>query len=255
MPVTPGAEPFTHSGSSEIGVLLCHGFTGTPAGMRPWGAHLAGAGFTVRGPLLPGHGTSWQEMNRTTWQDWYECVRADIVDLRERCASVFMFGQSMGGTLTLRIAQEFGSAIAGLTLVNPSVMTSRRNALALPVLHRFVPSVAGLGGDIAKPGVRELSYSRVPLRAAASLARLWKLVRADLAKVSQPLLLCHSLVDHVVDPANSRMVLAGISSVDRTVVELPNSFHVATLDHDAPLIFEHSVAFARRVHATRLSAV
>ena len=65
MPVLPGAEPFLHDGSDEIGMLLCHGFTGSPQSLRPWGEHLAAEGLTVRCPRLPGHGTDWREMNRT----------------------------------------------------------------------------------------------------------------------------------------------------------------------------------------------
>lgn len=255
MPVIPGAEPFAHNGSDEIGVLMCHGFTGVPASMRPWGRVLADAGFTVRGPRLPGHGTTWQELNRTQWTDWYECMRAEFLALRDRCGSVFVFGQSMGGTLAMRLAQEYGADVAGLTLVNPVIAASRRDALLLPLASRFVPSIAGLGGDIAKPGVVALSYPRVPLRAAASLARLWRIVRADLHRIEQPILLCHSLVDHVVNPDNSRTIAASVRSADVTVVELPNSFHVATLDYDAPVIFERSLEFLRRVHSTRLSSI
>jgi carboxylesterase len=251
MPVVTGAEPFTHTGSGEIGVLLCHGFTGTPASMRPWGVHLAARGFSVRGPRLPGHGTTWQEMNKTRWQDWYACVRAELLDLRRECSSVFVFGQSMGGTLTLRLAQEFGADIAGIALVNPSVLTRRTGAFLLPFVSRFVSSIPGVGGDIAKPGAAELSYPRVPLRAAASLAQLWRLVRNDLGSVEQPLLLLRSLVDHVVEPVNATIVADGVGSTDITNVVLRESFHVATLDYDAPLIFERSADFAERIHRRR----
>ncbi|OZM74537.1 esterase [Amycolatopsis antarctica] len=243
MPVLAGAEPFSHIGSTGVGVLLCHGFTGTPASMRPWGARLTEAGHAVRGPRLPGHGTTWQEMNRTRWQDWYGCVRTEFEALRAECESVFVFGQSMGGTLTLRIAQEFGPAVSGLALVNPSVTSLRRDVKLLPLLSRVVPSIKGVAGDIRKPGVAELSYSRVPVRAAASLAELWRLTRADLAKVTQPLLLAHSTVDHVVEPVNSEIVARGVSSTEITDLPLPDSFHVATLDNDAPLIFERSLEF------------
>ncbi|WP_216216370.1 alpha/beta hydrolase [Amycolatopsis aidingensis] len=245
MPVLAGAEPFAHTGSTEAGVLLCHGFTGTPASMRPWGAYLAGAGLTVRGPRLPGHGTSWREMNRTRWTDWYGCVRAELLDLRERCDSVFVFGLSMGGTLTLRLAQEFGSEITGIALVNPSVTTLRKDVRLLPLLAGVLPSVAGVAGDIAKPGVVELAYDRVPVRAAASLSKLWRVVRRDLHLVTQPLLLLHSVVDHVVEPVNSRIVAEQVRSTELTEVVLRDSFHVATLDNDAPLIFERSLDFIR----------
>lgn len=243
MPVLAGAEPFTHTGTGQTGVLLCHGFTGSPQSMRPWGEYLAGLGHSVRCPRLPGHGTSWPELNRTTWQDWYGCVRAELLDLRESCPTVFVFGLSMGGTLSLRLAQEFGEQIAGLVLVNPSVTTLRRDAKLLPVLGRVLPSVPAISNDIAKADAKELAYDRTPVRAAASLAQLWRLVRADLAKVTQPLLLFRSRVDHVVEPVNARIVLDGVRSVETTEVLLEHSFHVATLDNDAPLIFRRSGEF------------
>lgn len=251
MPVLPGAEPFNHDGSTEAGVLLCHGFTGSPQSMRPWGEELAKEGFTVRCPRLPGHGTSWQEMNRTTFADWYDCVDAAFTQLAAECESTFVFGLSMGGTLCLRLAQRHGAAVAGITLVNPSIMSPRLDMKLLPVISRVIPSVPGIGCDIAQPGTVEQAYTRTPLRAANSLRAAWKHVRADLPAVTQPLLLFRSAVDHVVDPVNSRIVLASVRSPDITDVVLRNSYHVATLDADAPLIFAGSVEFTRRVHAAR----
>ncbi|TDD09204.1 alpha/beta fold hydrolase [Saccharopolyspora terrae] len=246
-----GAEPFAHEGSDDIGVLLCHGFTSTPQSMRGWAEHLAEAGHTVRCPLLPGHGTRWQELNRTTWRDWYGAVEQALDELRDRCRSVFVFGLSMGGTLTLRLAEQHPD-IAGIVLVNPSVMTLRKEAKLLPVLSRVVPSLAAIAGDIAKPEVVELAYSRLPLRGMASLQQLWSVVRADLGSVRQPLLLLHSAVDHVVEPENSAIVLNEVGSQDVTEVVLDDSYHVATLDHDAPRIFSGSVEFVHRVHSARV---
>ncbi|MEU3270719.1 alpha/beta fold hydrolase [Saccharomonospora sp. NPDC006951] len=247
MPVLAGAEPFTHSGSTEVGVLLCHGFTGTPASMRPWGEHLAAQGFTVRCPRLPGHGTTWREMNRTTWTDWYDCVDAEFAALRSECESVFVFGLSMGGTLALRLAQRHGADVSGLVLVNPSVTTLRKDAKLLPVLSKVIPSVKGVAGDVAKPGVVEIAYDRTPVRAAASLSALWRLVRAELPSVAQPLLLLRSVVDHIVEPVNGRIIMDRVGSASRTEVLLRDSFHVATIDNDAPEIFERSVEFVRSV--------
>jgi carboxylesterase len=252
VPVLPGAEPFTHDGSDEIGMLLCHGFTGSPQSMRPWAEHAAAEGLTVRLPRLPGHGTDWREMNRTTWTDWYGRVSEELVELTGRCASVFVCGLSMGGTLTLRLAQEHGSAVAGLVLVNPSVTSLRREMALLPVMSRLVPSFPPVGNDIRKPGVTELAYDRTPLRAANSLRNFWRVVRADLPKVTQPVLLYRSAADHVVEAVNSEIVLASIGSTDATEVVLADSYHVATLDNDAQTIFAGSVEFARRVHTQRV---
>jgi carboxylesterase len=251
VPILPGAEPFAHDGSAEIGVLLCHGFTGSPQSLVPWGERLAGAGLSTRCPLLPGHGTTWQEMNRTTWQDWYRAVDDAFAQLAERCSVVFAFGLSMGGTLALRLAERHGDAVAGLVLVNPSVTTERKDAALLPLLSRIVPSMPPISNDIKRPDVTELAYGRLPLRAAASLSKLWGEVRGDLAKVDQPLLLFRSAVDHVVEPVNARIVLDGVRGADVREVVLPDSYHVATLDNDAPTIFEESVAFVGRVYEER----
>lgn len=251
MPILPGAEPFAHDGSTEIGVLLCHGFTGTPQSMAPWGARLAELGWTTRCPLLPGHGTVWQDMNRTGWPDWYRTVDEAFTELTRRCESVFVFGLSMGGTLALRLAERRGAEVAGLVLVNPSVTTERRDAALLPLLSRVVPSMPGISNDVKRPGQTELAYRRLPLRAAASLSKLWREVRVDLGAVDQPLLLFRSATDHVVEPVNARIVLAGVRSDDVREVVLADSYHVATLDNDAPAIFDGSIEFAWRVHQER----
>ncbi|UZJ23556.1 alpha/beta fold hydrolase [Rhodococcus antarcticus] len=247
MALLAGAEPFVAEGTPDApGVLLCHGFTGTPQSMRPWGEHLAAEGFAVRCPRLPGHGTRWQEMNTTRWPDWYATLEAELDVLVARGRPVLVFGLSMGGTLALRLAQQ-RPEVAGLVLVNPSLRTERRDAPLLPLLSRLVGSVAGVAGDIAAPGVTEVGYDRTPLKAAASLLELCGVVRADLGTVRVPVLLYRSRVDHVVDPSSALALHAGLGTADLTEVVLENSFHVATLDVDAPLIFTGSVELARRV--------
>lgn len=246
MPILPGAEPFAHDGSTDVGVLLCHGFTGTPQSMAPWGERLAEIGWSTRCPLLPGHGTRWQDMNRTGWHDWYGEVDRAFAQLKSRCQSVFVFGLSMGGTLALRLAQQHGTDVAGLVLVNPSVATERKDATLLPMLSKIVPSMPGISNDIKKPGGTELAYRRLPLRAAASLSKLWLEVRSDLGRVEQPLLLFRSAEDHVVEPVNARIILGAVRGDVQEVV-LADSYHVATLDNDAPAIFDGSIEFVQRV--------
>ncbi|WP_328912934.1 MULTISPECIES: alpha/beta hydrolase [unclassified Streptomyces] len=248
MPLMPGAEPYRHDGG-ETGVLLCHGFTGTPQSMRPWGAYLAERGLTVSVPLLPGHGTRWQEMQMTGWQDWYAEVDRELRSLTGRCARVFVCGMSMGGALALRLAEKHGTAISGIVLVNPSVKADSLQLKAVPVIRHLVPSVAGIASDIAREGGSEVGYARTPLHAVHSLSRFWRIVRAGLPQVTQPLLLLHSRVDHVVHPSNSAVVLGKVSSTDVTERVLERSYHVATLDHDADRIFSESYDFIERLSA------
>lgn len=246
MPVMPGAEPFAHDGG-DTGVLLCHGFTGTPQSLRPWGTALAAEGFTVRLPRLPGHGTSWPEMNRTRWPDWHAEVDRALSDLVQRCDRVFVGGLSMGGALALRLAESRPADVAGLVLVNPAVTLGDPRLKALPVLKYVVPSLAGISSDIAAPGRTELAYDRTPLKALHSFVQAMRDVARDLPQVTQPMLLLHSPQDHVVPVASSEMVLSRVSSKDVTETLLERSFHVATLDHDAEVIERESIAFIHRV--------
>jgi carboxylesterase len=246
VPVLPGAEPYRHEGG-EVGVLLCHGFTGCPHALRPWAEYLAERGLTVSLPLLPGHGTRWQDMLVTGWQDWYAEVDRELRLLRERCEQVFVFGLSMGGALTLRLAARHGDAVRGIALVNPANKVHGLSAYALPVARHFVRAIKGIRSDIAKEGCEEIGYDRVPLHAAHSLRNFLRLVDGELPQVTQPMLLLHSPQDHVVPAADSARILSRVSSTDVSEILLEQSYHVATLDHDAERIFEESYAFVGRL--------
>ena len=248
MPILPGAEPFQADGG-DVAVLLVHGFTGTPQSLRDWAEHHAAAGLTVRLPRLPGHGTSWPELNRTRWPDWYAGAERELLQLVASGHRVVVAGLSMGGALALRLAQEHPDRVQGLVLVNPAVLIEDRRLAMLPVLRHVVPSFPPVGNDIRKQGPVELAYDRTPLHAAWSLNQLLGIVRADLGRVGAPLLVLHSPQDHVVPPSSTAAVLAGVSSADVSDVVLTDSYHVATLDHDAPVIFERSLGFVQRVTA------
>ncbi|MFF0016018.1 alpha/beta hydrolase [Streptomyces sp. NPDC005374] len=252
MPVLPGAEPFRHEGG-EAGVLLCHGFTGSPQSLRPWAQHLAEHGLTVSLPLLPGHGTRWQDMALTGWQDWYAEVDRELRALSERCTSVFVAGLSMGGTLALRLAAKHGDAVSGVVVVNPANRMHGLAPYALPVARHFVRTAPGIASDIAKEGSVELGYDKVPLHAAHSLRTFFRQVDGELPQVTQPLLVLRSAQDHVVPAADSARVLSRVSSTDVTEVVLEQSYHVATLDHDAERIFDESLAFIGR-HTTGIGS-
>lgn len=233
---------FAHDGG-PVGFVLSHGFTGNLASIRPWAEHLAAAGFSVRAPLLPGHGTSWQDANRTRWPQWYAAVDDAYSELAAGCSQVIAGGLSMGGTLVTRLAEQ--RPLAGLVLVNPSYATERKDAWLAKYVAWALRSKAAIGGDIKKPGASEASYSRTPLAAFVSLQQLWAVTRADMGAIRCPVRVYRSTVDHVVEPLSVRLLKENATATTVEEVLLHDSFHVATLDNDAPLIFEGSVEFAR----------
>jgi len=246
-----GAESLTIDGG-PVGVLLSHGFTGSPASMIPWARDLADRGYTVSVPRLPGHGTTWKDMNTTGWEDWYGEVDLALTDLKSRCDQVIVAGLSMGGCLALRLAEQRPDDVDALILVNPAVNLANKALAIIPALKYLLPSLPGIGNDIKKPGMDEVGYDKTPLRALASQLKMWKEVKADIAKVTQPVLLFRSDEDHVVDATSMDIILNGVSSETADFVALHDSFHVATIDNDAELIFDTSAEFiAANVGAAR----
>jgi carboxylesterase len=248
-PLSLPAQPDLTDGR-RIGVLLSHGFTGSPFSMKPWGRALAERGYAVEVPLLPGHGTRWQDLNTVTWEDWRAALGSHLARLRRENDAVVVAGLSLGGALALRLAADRPDHVAGVVLVNPGLATRRKDVLALPVLKWLVPSFPGIGGDVKKAGVVENGYPRTPLKAAHSMMRGWKQLRADLACVTAPVLYFRSTEDHVVDDLSEQVVQRGVSSRDLTMRMLDDSYHVATLDNDAETIWAESADFVARVTAT-----
>lgn len=243
-------SPYAFDGGS-IGVLLCHGFTGSPAAMRPWAEYMARHGFSVRLPLLPGHGTTPQEMARTSWRDWYEEEAAAFRELRSRCDHVFVFGLSMGGTLAIRLAEELGDEVDGLVLVNAAVHTENPLARFARVIQYVKPMFPAIKDDIKKPGAIEGAYDRMPVRSFVQLQELWGAVRRDIDRVTQPTLMVTSSEDHLVEPSNARWLRERLASRELRELVLENSYHVATVDYDAELLFARSLDFTQSVVQAR----
>lgn len=248
-PTSPLALPAQpdKTGGRAIGVLLVHGFTGSPASLKPWARALHDQGYAVEVPLLPGHGTQWQDLNKVAWTDWYSEAEAAFDRLREACDAVVVGALSMGGSVVLRLAEERGDQVSGIVLVNAFVSSTRKELVALPVLKHVVPSLRGVVNDIKKPDQDEHGYKRLPLKGLAAVTEMWKVVVPDLTRVTQPLLYFRSSADHVIDPSSSPTVLRGVGSVDVEERMLENSYHVATLDNDADRIFAESAEFVARV--------
>ncbi len=244
----PGCEPFSSSGGDD-GVLVLHGFTGTPASMRAIAELLAGAGLTVELPLLPGHGTSLEEMAGTRWKDWSGEAERAYLDLAARCDQVAVVGLSMGGTLACWLATRHPD-IVGLAVVNPFVAPAdpALRELAEETLAGGTEIAPSIGSDIAMPGVAEIGYDGVPIRSALSLFDAVEEIAQALDQVHCPVLLLSSREDHVVpSTAGDHLMAATGGPIER--VWLERSYHVATLDYDREEIESRVQAFVAGVFA------
>lgn len=224
-PVIPGAGAFYHEGN-EIGVLLCHGFNGTPQSVRDVGNNLMEQGFTVYAPRLKGHGTDPEDFRCSTHRCWYKSVLKGIEKLRETCDTVIVVGQSMGGTLALKAALE--KKVDAIITVNAALSVPGYACHAKGTECRFIDEDAP---DILASGVYEIVYDRVPTKAIRELLSLIDEVRPRVGEVKVPTYVIHSAVDNVVPPEDSVWLHDQIQAPKQYAI-LQNSYHVATMDRD-----------------------
>jgi carboxylesterase len=246
----PGAEPWSHHGEGTHGALVVHGFTGNPGSMRGVAEALGAAGFHVEMPLLPGHGTTVDDMLPTRWADWHDAAESAYATLAARADKVVVVGLSMGGALTLRLGADHPE-IAGLVCINPA--TQPQAPEVVEMLQGMIDGgtlvMPAIGSDIADPDSHESAYDATPLEPLLSLVNdgLAPLA-AEYPNMHVPLLLLNSPQDHVVEPAQGDYLAEHYGGpLERVLLE--RSYHVATQDYDKQLIFDRTVEFAQRVTA------
>jgi carboxylesterase len=235
--------------NSKVGIVLVHGFTSTPSVMRPWGEFLNSHGFSVRVPLLPGHGTSITDLDSVNWQQWPDEIEIQINHLLKECKKVFLCGFSMGAAASLHVASRYQSQLTGLILVNPMIHRKNVWPTAVKIASRFVKSFGTAGSDIKRGEVIQWKYDRTPMRAAHQLLRLLEETRPLLPRIKLPILLFRSVTDHTLPASNSEIIVREIGSSVKEQKLLHNSFHVAPLDHDQEIIFTESLRFIRQLIA------
>jgi len=236
---------FFLQGGSSTGVLLIHGFTGAPPEMRLIGDYLNERGYTVSGPLLPGHGTTVEDMNRCTWRDWADHVERAYRDLLARCDRVFVGGLSMGTLLSLNLAAEHPEILA-VVLYAPAAKVDSRLIYLTPVMKYVLPVWRKSGkSDLADPEAeaRFWSYEAYPVRAAHELLKLIYRVRRLLPRVTCPALIFHASQDMHIQDEGARYVYDRIGSADKELVVLANSGHGLTVDQEWETAAQKTLVF------------
>jgi carboxylesterase len=238
-------SPFFLQGG-PAGVLLIHGFTGSPPEMRRVGDYLHRGGLTVYGPRLPGHGTTLQDLNRRRWTEWTEHVEQALAELQDRCETVFAGGLSMGALLALYLAAQHPE-LAGAIAYSPATRLADRRAFLAVALKHVAPHSPKGADDLTDPGARayKWSYDAWPLAAAHELIKLTRQVRRRLTQVACPVLIVHSTGDRTIHPDSAPDTYRLLASRDKELVTLHNSGHVLTVDSEWELVAEKTYQFVQ----------
>jgi carboxylesterase len=238
-PLMPGAEPFLYEAGDEVGCLLVHGFTATPAEMRGIGRYLADKGITAGGVLLAGHGTAPEDLQNTTWRDWHASLEGALDDMLARCKRVYLAGLSLGGALALYTAAKRGNDLAGIISMAAPIYLPPGLGMVLKSMRMHVPYMYKPYRDIEDPVAREqqIGYMSTPTDAIATLVELLGEVRAALPQVKVPTLIIYSRHDHIVPPLSSHHIYSRINTPNKRMIALHRGFHVVTTDYDRDRVY------------------
>ncbi len=228
------------SDKNSVAVLLFHGFTATTVEVRPMAKYLHKQGFSVAGPLLPGHGVSPEELNQTEYVDWMNSAENAYQELRAHYSRIFIIGESMGGLCALWLG-SLHPEIDGLLLFAPAMKIPRLWQANL--VWPFVKTMYKKNIDL---NTTWQGFNVVPMRAASQLNKYQQRVKKNLSKVTSPALVFQGKLDGTIDPFSSVIALKGICSEDKELVWLEDSGHCILLDKQIDVVKELSLDFIHK---------
>jgi carboxylesterase len=236
------AKPFFFEGSNKA-CLLIHGFKGSPGQMRYLGEFLhREGGYTISGILLPGHGSSEDKMEESDWEDWLNSARKEYEGLAQDYDKVYVVGLSMGGLLSLILAEEY-KLDRVISIASPMKIFDKL-AYFTPVLRyfkRFKGDKQGLIQSVEDE--YDVYYNSTPLATVPSLLKLMKMAKDNLFKVSAPILIIQSRDDETVKPISAEIIYQGVSSQDKEILWLNEGGHVCTINGDKKIIHNKILEF------------
>ncbi len=238
-------EAFYLAGN-QIGVLLIHGFTGSPVEMYPLGEYLAGRGLTVLGVRLAGHGRTPEEMAQTGWRDWAASAQEGLERLRAERQQVYVAGYSLGGIITLHLAARL--AMEGAILLATPLYVADWRLKLVPLAKHVVRYIAMGGPESSDPAIKAQfwCYDRAPLSCVDELRRLMRQTRRELHQVQAPLLILHGERDQAVPPDCPQEIHDRTASTDKAILRFANSTHSLPVDHDRQAVWQSVYEFIAR---------
>lgn len=237
-------EPGTESGAA---VLCLHGLTGTPYEVRPIAEALVARGIRARAPIMAGHEGGVRLLAATSRRAWLERAQAELESLRREHDKVYLVGVSMGGVVSLRLAQT--TQVDALVVIGTPLALGAPIPQLLPLIRRLMPYRKKRGSDIQLPAAaarHPSSHDAMPLDAVAQLIALQGEVIPGLAEIRSPILIAHGEKDRTAPPRDARRLHAEVGSTDKELFLLERSGHVATVDHDGPALVRAAVDFLTR---------
>lgn len=239
-------DPFLYEGTKDLGLLLIHGFTGSPSEMRTLGNYLNGNGYTTYGPQLAGHGSTPEEMAKTRKEDWWNSVIEGYQYLIDKgYKQVVAIGLSMGGILSLKLAIE-KELKAVIPMAAPIFVHDKRIALSRWIKYIKAYEVKKISKEDHIAQYLD-SYDRTPIACAESLYKLMKEVKRELSKITIPIQIMQGKKDETVMHESANYIYSHVHSKIKELKWYEKSTHIMTLDREKEKVYEDILHFLDRI--------
>ncbi len=230
---------------NKNGVLLIHGFTSTPQAIIDLAETIHKENFKVFLPKLPGHCTKWEDLASVTFEDWINALENKALKLLKTSDKINIVGLSMGGTLAAILTERLREKANTLTLICAPFVSKFSHSLGYSIGRLFLKSVNGVGGDIKSTEKQEEYYNTVPVKAVGEFLKTVKVGKRSLPNIKIPVRLFYAKDDHVISNKNPKETYRLLGSSDKKLKVFTNSYHVMTLDNDAPELFDDIIEFLK----------
>ena len=238
------SEPFRYDGVSDSACYIIHGYTGSTFEMHDIGKFLASNGFTTVGELLPGHGTSVEDCNSKSYQDWIDAVEKGYDQLTSEFQKVFIIGFSMGCTLAFHLALTRN--VPGLIIMAPAMFKFKtRKVYFSPIMCHFKEYEVKRFKTTNDVQLPTFGYSVYPLKAGREVLKLTFRIRHQLHKVMTPAIVMHSTEDISAPYENGPRVYDAIGSEDKQFITFKRSSHMLMYDCDKEAVWDATLQFVQ----------
>ena len=245
--VLKGAEAFFLAGSDHA-VLFIHGLSSSPSEMKLIAKEVNQQGYSTSAILLSGHGSKPSDLKKVTWNDWFTDVKKALFQLRKKYKKIIIVGLSTGASLALHLAAHY--QVEGIVALAPAIYLKNRYHKLLPFLRYFLfYSKKKDGPDVsdedAKAGL--IGYDKIPIKTIIQAQKLFDHLKSDLPDVYVPVLIAHSINDHVIDFKSAEFVYQHISSKSKQFLKLEKSYHILTVDVEKEIVIREIIKFINSI--------
>lgn len=253
---------FVSEQNNKRAVLLCHGLTGSPFEMKKFGKYVADNGYDTFCVCLPGHGEKQAEIYTVTYEEWQSHMDEAFQYLCENYEEVFVAGLCLGAVLSLSLAEKYKDKVKGIASFSTTLYL---DGWRLPWYSCFMPiglntifryyytypecEPYGVKNERTRASIKkilskaEAGMDNYPMCAFYELLELSRDVRSQLEEITSPILLIHSKDDDLTSVRSAKEVYAKVSSTDKELVILKDSYHMVLYDNEKEFVYNKALEF------------